>query len=112
MKVTYDNSSKVMKMLIPNEIDHCMVEKIKNKADFEIQKNMPQKVIMDFENVTFMDSAGIGMIIGRYKITKMIGGSLEIINISTPVKKILEMSGVLKIIPTTDKTINKKENIN
>lgn len=46
-----------------------------------------------------MDSAGIGMIIGRYKMMKLIGGSLEIINISQTVRRILEMSGINKIIP-------------
>ena len=46
-----------------------------------------------------MDSAGIGMLIGRYKMMKLIGGSLEIVNISETVKRILEMSGINKIIP-------------
>ena len=46
-----------------------------------------------------MDSAGIGMLIGRYKMMKLIGGSLEIVNISQTVRRILEMSGINKIIP-------------
>ena len=107
MKVTYDNGGKILKMLIPEEIDHYMVEKIKNKADFEIQKNLPKMVLMDFKNVSFMDSAGIGMILGRYKLTKMVGGILKIENVTPPVKKILEMSGILKIVPIID---NKKNN--
>ena len=59
---------------------------------------MPKKVIFDFENVKFMDSAGIGLIIGRYKQIKSIGGKMELINVNEKIKKIFEMSGILKII--------------
>ena len=67
--------------------------------DNEITRYMPRKTIFDFSRVTFMDSAGIGMLIGRYKMMKLIGGSLEIVNISQTVRRILEMSGINKIIP-------------
>ena len=103
MNITYDNENRLLELKITEEIDHCMVEKLRNKADFEIQKYMPQKVVMDFEKVSFMDSAGIGMIIGRYKTTKMLGGTMEIANIKPSIKKVLEMSGVLKIIPIVGK---------
>jgi stage II sporulation protein AA (anti-sigma F factor antagonist) len=59
---------------------------------------MPRKVILDFNKVSFMDSAGIGMIIGRYKMIKMLGGELEIENATRNVRKVLEMSGITKII--------------
>ena len=45
-----------------------------------------------------MDSAGIGMLIGRYKVVKMLGGNLEMINVKSNIRKILEMSGIPKII--------------
>ena len=60
---------------------------------------MPRKVVFDFSNVSFMDSAGIGMVIGRYKMMKMLGGTLEMTNVSQSVRKIFEMSGITKIIP-------------
>ena len=50
-----------------------------------------------------MDSAGIGMLIGRYKMMKLIGGGLEIVNISSTVRRILEMSGIDRIIPMENK---------
>lgn len=99
MKITYDNENRLLKLQIVEEIDHCMAEKIRNRADFEIQKHLPQKVLIDFENVSFMDSAGIGMILGRYKTTNMVGGTLSITNVKPALKKILEMSGILRIIP-------------
>ena len=98
MNVTYDNKNRLLKLQMTEEIDHCMADKIRNKADFEIQKYMPKKVLMDFDNVSFMDSAGIGMILGRYKMAQMVGGTLQIANVTPSIKKVLEMSGILKII--------------
>ena len=63
---------------------------------------MPKKVIFDFDSVNFMDSSGIGLIIGRYKFTNMLGGKLEVANLTQNVKKIFEMSGILKLIPVTE----------
>ena len=84
---------------LTDEIDDCSVQKIRRKADYEIERYMPRKVIFDFDSVTFMDSAGIGLIIGRYKFTNMLGGKLEVANLTQSVKKIFEMSGILKLIP-------------
>ena len=75
--------------------------------DKEIQRYMPKEVIFDFSNVSFMDSAGIGLIIGRYKLINMIGGELKIANVNTQIQKIFEMSGLLRLIPVEQK--DKKE---
>lgn len=59
MKVEYNEKNKVLSLKITEEVDHHIAEKIRTRADFEIQKYIPKKVIFDFNNVTFMDSAGI-----------------------------------------------------
>ncbi len=99
MKVNYDEEEKLLTFEITEEIDHHTTEKIRRKMDYEIQRFIPRKIIFDFNQVTFMDSAGIGMLIGRYKVIKMLGGSAELINVKPSIKKIFEMCGVLKIIP-------------
>ena len=99
MKVTYNEKDKLLKIEITEEIDHHSSEKIRTRADFEIQKYIPKKLVMDFENVNFMDSAGIGMILGRYKMITMFGGTMGMINVHSSVKKVFEMSGITKIIP-------------
>ena len=104
MKIEYLNKDKSLLFKITEEIDHHAVEKIRRKADLEIEKHIPRKVIFDFSNVTFMDSAGIGLLLGRYKNITSLGGSLEVINATETVNKILVMSGVNKII-----NINRKE---
>lgn len=95
----YIQEDKLLLFRLTEEIDHHTTEDIRRKVDNEITRYMPRKVIFDFGMVTFMDSAGIGMLIGRYKIVKTFGGSIEMINVKPSVRKIFEMSGVLKIVP-------------
>lgn len=71
--------------------------------DYEITRFMPRKVMFDFSKVSFMDSAGIGLLIGRYKLIKLLGGNAEIINTNKSIEKVLEMSGIVKIIPIQKK---------
>ena len=107
MKITYIKKDKRLIFEIEEDIDECCVQKIRRRIDNEIQRYMPKEVIFDFSNVSFMDSAGIGLIIGRYKLINMIGGELKIANVNTQIQKIFEMSGLLRLIPAEQK--NKKE---
>ena len=98
MEFEYIKEDKLLIVKIIAEIDHNTTEKLRRKIDNEITRYMPRKVIFNFDKVSFMDSAGIGMIIGRYKIIKMLGGELEIKNVSRSIRKVFEMSGITKII--------------
>ena len=102
MNIKYKKEDKTLLMEITEDIDHHFAENIRREADNEIIRYMPRKVIFDFSNVSFMDSAGIGMIIGRYKMMKMLGGTLEMTNVKKSVKKIFEISGITRIIPISD----------
>ena len=107
MEITYIKKDKRLIVEIEEDIDECCVQKIRRRIDNEIQRYMPKEVIFDFSNVSFMDSAGIGLIIGRYKLINMSGGDLKIANVNTQIQKIFEMSGLLRLIPVEQK--NKKE---
>ncbi len=99
MESEFFKEDKLLVIKITEEIDHHSTERIRRKADNEIARYMPRKVLFDFDKVTFMDSSGIGMIIGRYKTANMLGGSVEMTNVKPSIEKIFEMSGVLRIIP-------------
>ena len=103
MECTYVPSSKVLTLKITEEIDEHTTEKMRRKMDNEITRFLPRKVVFDFSNVTFMDSAGIGMVIGRYKRLIRFGGKAEMINISDDIKRIFNMVGIFRIIPLVDK---------
>ena len=98
MKVNHYIEEKILEVELTEEIDHHSSEKIRTRIDYEIQRFMPKKVIIDLAKVKFMDSAGIGLIIGRYKTVLSYGGTLEVRNVSEKLRKILEMSGIHKII--------------
>ena len=104
MEVKYLNTSKTLIIKITEEIDEFEVKEIRRKADYEIERYSPKKVIFDFDRVTFMDSSGIGMIIGRYKQVTMFGGKMELTNLTESVRKIFELSGILRLIPEVDLT--------
>lgn len=98
MESIYQKEDKLLVLKITEELDHHTVERIRRKADYEIERYIPRKVKFDFKHVSFMDSAGIGLILGRYKNISILGGKLEVINVNEQVKKILNMSGLSKII--------------
>ena len=102
METKFYEKEKLLIFKISEEIDDYTVRKIRRRADYEIERYMPKRVVFDFDSVTFMDSAGIGLIIGRYKFVNMLGGKLELANLTQNVKKIFEMSGILKIIPVVE----------
>ena len=107
MKITYIKKDKRLIFEIEEDIDECCVQKIRRRIDNEIQRYMPKEVLTATIKFSFMDSAGIGLIIGRYKLINMIGGELKIANVNTQIQKIFEMSGLLRLIPVEQK--NKKE---
>lgn len=108
MESFYKKEDKQLIFKLEEDIDECVAQKIRRKLDNEIERYMPKEVIFDFNNVSFMDSAGIGLIIGRYKLANMLGGKVQVANMTQSVRKIFEMSGMQRIIPEVNKW-NKKE---
>ena len=82
MESKFYEEDKLIVFKITDEIDDHSVQMIRRKVDYEIERYMPRKIVFDFDSVTFMDSAGIGLIIGRYKFAKMLGASLELSNLT------------------------------
>ncbi|TZE82030.1 anti-sigma F factor antagonist [Calorimonas adulescens] len=90
------------------EIDHHNSEIIKERIDEAIIKQHTKNLILDFKNVDFMDSSGIGLILGRYKKIKAIDGHVYVVD-NSHIKRVLEMSGIYKIIRTFDSLKKAKE---
>ena len=109
MEVSFLEEQRLLIFKITDEIDDCKVKDLRRRADYEIERFMPKRVVFDFNSVSFMDSSGIGLVIGRYKQTLLVGGKMELTNLSNSVRKIFEMSGVLKLIPEVD--LNKESEI-
>lgn len=99
MESLFNNEDKQLVFRINEDIDECYTQKMRRRLDNEIERYMPKEIVFDFNNVTFMDSAGIGLLIGRYKLANIIGADVKVANINNPIRKIFEMSGIFRIIP-------------
>ncbi len=92
------------------EMDHHIVSDMRRKIDTKIKSSNAVNVIFDFSELDFMDSSGIGMIMGRYKLTRILGGKIVVFGIKKQVVRIMEMSGINKLITvceTEDEAVKK-----
>ena len=87
---------------LTGEIDHCVAEGLRNEIEMLIVAHNPHRLILDFSQVSFMDSSGIGMVLGRYKKMKAQGGTVTIRRASRLIKQILDMSGVFTLMDCED----------
>ena len=100
MKIKYQRLGGDTYIYLNGELDECSASKTREIIDHIISKPLVKnKVIFNFSSVTFMDSTGIGMLIGRYKKLKSKGVPIYIQNPSSEADKILEISGLYKIMP-------------
>ncbi len=83
---------------MPEEIDHHRSSLISKKADQYIMKEGVGNVVFDFEDTKFMDSSGIGIILGRYKKISYFGGKVFAINADARIKRTLMICGLHKVI--------------
>ena len=97
MQLNFKSIDKTLIVSINGEMDHHTSEDARDRIDSQIDKNSAKNVILDFTGVSFMDSAGIGVIIGRYKKISPHYGKVAIVNASPHIKRLLEISGIFKI---------------
>ena len=85
---------------LSGELDQYAAADLKGRIDVEIQSSTKKNLIIDLSGVTLMDSSGIGLIVGRYKIIHSLGGKLAICGANAYIEKMIALSGIKKIIPT------------
>lgn len=94
----YEVVENCLTIFLPKELDHHNAEEIRKSADRLIEKNYIKYVIFDFRDTGFMDSSGIGVLMGRYRLLNLLGGEVWITHANDRMKKLLTMSGVMKIM--------------
>lgn len=94
MPVKITVSGEVVTAFLDGEIDHHTASVIRNEIDASVEKNMPTLLVLDFRDVSFMDSSGIGLVMGRYKLLKPIGASLHVTNTSPQIGKVMKLAGL------------------
>ena len=79
------------------EIDHHSAKRIRERIDAELKRSMPRELILDFSGVGFMDSSGIGLIIGRAGKAQAIGATVTVTGLSPSLLRIVRMSGIYRL---------------
>ena len=100
MEIKYKNKDSTLTLFVYGELDECSASNAKNALDKLIMKNLnTSKVVLDLSGLSFMDSTGIGLLIGRYKKLKQFNVSAYITGASLATEKVIELSGLYKIMP-------------
>ena len=84
--------------LLSGEIDHHNGAKLREAIDEKVSQTEPSELVLDFSRVTFMDSSGIGLILGRYRWMRNLGGAVRITHIPPRMEQILVLSGIHKLV--------------
>ena len=96
IKTSFNNDILLVK--IYGEIDHHNAKKLREKIDSLLLEKKPTKVVLDLSLVSFMDSSGLGLIMGRYSLANELDASFVIYRPNKRVKKILELAGIERMI--------------
>lgn len=82
---------------IYGEIDHHTARTIRQAIDSQVELMQPRYLVLDFSDVSFMDSSGIGLVMGRYKLMNAIGGELSIANTSPSIGRVMRLAGLERL---------------
>lgn len=83
---------------MPQEVDHHLAAYISENADQYILEDGVEHIVFDFENTRFMDSSGIGIIMGRYRKIACFGGKVYAIHVDRHMERILKLAGITKVV--------------
>lgn len=107
MKEFFQVKGTCLTVYVPKELDHHNAEAVIAGADLILERQNIHQIVFDFKDTEFMDSSGIGVIMGRYHNVNLIGGYISAIHVNERINKLLHLSGVYKLI-----TISKEKGWN
>ena len=91
-------SDEILTASLCGELDHHGAVAVRTLIDSEIQRLNPQKTILDLTNLDFMDSSGLGLIMGRYALMQRLGGEFAVKNPNERIVKIFKLAGLERMV--------------
>ena len=79
---------------LTGEIDHHSAQYWRERIDAQVQASSCKRLLLDFGGVTFMDSSGVGLIMGRYRLLQRLGGTLGLTGVSPKIGMMLHLAGI------------------
>ena len=104
-------SGGLLAVRVLGEIDHHSALNLRQGIDGLIAEKRPERLILDLSRVDFMDSSGLGLILGRYAEVKKIGGDMVVINPNKNVMKILKLAGAERMIKIEKVDLDRKKDL-
>lgn len=98
MSLKFISTPQCLTIYLSGEIDHHNAVALRIESDCEIQKELSPNIRLDFDGVTFMDSSGIGFVMGRYRLANSYGAKLEVVNLSRRLFDMMKLAGLEKFI--------------
>ena len=97
----YEQTSRGLTVHLPKELDHHAADGIRSEVDKRIMTSGVSAIFFDFRDTTFMDSSGVGLLLGRYKMVSYVGGSVYALRVSEKLEKMLMLANVQKYVHIT-----------
>ena len=98
MEQYFEISGTDLQIFLTEEVDHFNAEQLRKEADRILQSRNIRRIVFDFSRTQFMDSSGIGVIMGRYKNMCFMGGTVIAVHVNERIRRILTLSGVYKVL--------------
>jgi len=98
MEHSYKVIGRTLVYEMAGELDHKSSTQLRRNMDRIIEKGGITNLIMDMKDVTLMDSSGLGLIMGRYRVLRQKGGTLKVVNAGRAVKRVLALAGIDKLV--------------
>ena len=89
---------KLVTAYLMGEIDHHSARGMREEIDAAVERAVPELLIMDFSDVSFMDSSGIGLVLGRYRQMQSLDGSLHLQNLGGQLYKVMRLAGIDRLV--------------
>lgn len=98
MKISGELKNGVLALSLHGELDHHGAKEVMSEAGSKIEDLLPRECLLDFKNVSFMDSSGVALILNVNKRMNNIGGRLRVENVARQPMKVIDASGIERII--------------
>ena len=94
MSVVFERKGDTLVALLSGEIDHHTAAEFRESIDREAEMVRPELLVLDFGGIGFMDSSGIGLIMGRYKNAAAYGGTVRVVNAPPMIQRMMKLAGI------------------
>lgn len=94
VKIEVAPEADTVTALLTGEIDHHGAGKLRDSIDDTLRRTCPRLLVMDFGGVEFMDSSGIGIVLGRYRLMQDMGGKLALRNLPPHIRRVMQVAGI------------------